>query len=56
MEADVIERFDSQLESIEGTPVMEDISSVYVLKESIPDVLSLNDLRTSLFARIILTV
>ena len=44
MEADVIERFDSQLESIEGTPVMEDISSVYVLKESIPDVLSLNDL------------
>lgn len=44
MEADVIERFDSQLESIEGTPVMEDISSVYVLKESIPDILSLNDL------------
>lgn len=44
MDSDVIERFDSQLESIEGTPVMEDISSVYVLKESIPDVLSLNDL------------
>lgn len=44
MDAEIIEKFDEQFSLVEGTPVLEDISSVYVRKDSIQDILSLNTL------------